>query len=119
MSSKLPKDIASFLKDKPPVSVELFHHFYEYYVSLGADYIETTKTTIAFEEKRFCYIYQFSKTFITGVLRMNEWHEDPELFFKTRQVSGTTYVHHFRLYEKSDLNAALKKYMKLALNKNK
>lgn len=117
MSSKFPKDIAAFLKDKPPVSVELFQHFYDYVVSIGADYIETTKTTIAFGEKRYCYIYQFSKAFVTGVLRMNELHEDPELFFKTRQVSGSTYVHHFRLYEKSDLTPAMKKYIKLALNK--
>ncbi len=114
----LPADIASFLKGKPPVAVELFRHFYDYYVSIGADYIETTKTTIAFGETRYCYVYQFGKTFITGVLRMNELHEDPELFFKTRQASSTTYVHHFRLYEKSDLNTALKKHMKTAL-KNK
>ena len=90
MSSNLPKDIAAFLKDKPPVSVELFQHFYDHIVSIGANYIETTKTTIAFGEKRYCYIYQFGKTFITGVLRMNELHEDPELFFLTRKVSTTT-----------------------------
>jgi len=115
MSSTLPKDIASFLKGKPPLSVELFLQFYNYYVSIGAGYIETTKTTVAFGEKRYCYMYQFSKTFVSGVLRMSELHEDPDLFFKTRQVSRTTYVHHFRLYEKSDLNTALKKYMQLAL----
>ncbi len=118
MSSKLPKDIAAFLKDKPPLSVELFLHFYDYLVSLGAHEMESTKTTIAFGEKRYCYIYQFSKTFISGVLRMNELHEDPDLFFKTGKVSRTTYVHHFRLYEKSDLTTALKKYMNLAFNKN-
>ena len=98
--------------------MELFRHFYDYYSSIGADYVETTKTTVAFGEKRYCYVYQFGKNFITGVLRMNELHEDQELFFKTRQDSGTTYVHHFRLYEKSDLNASLKKYMKIALKKN-
>ncbi|MDB5256147.1 MAG: hypothetical protein JWM14_842 [Chitinophagaceae bacterium] len=116
MSPTLPKDIAAFLKSKPPLSVELFLLFYNYYVSIGADYIETTKTTVAFGKKRYCYIYQFSKPFISGVLRLNELHEDPDLFFKTGKVSSTTYVHHFRLYEQSDLNAALKKYMKLALN---
>lgn len=117
MSSKLPKDIAAFLKDKPPVSVELFHHFYDYIISIGATDIETTKTTIAFGKKRYCYVYQFGKTFITGVLRLNELHEDPELFFKARAVSHVTYVHHFRIYEKAELTA-LKKYIKLALNKN-
>jgi hypothetical protein len=119
MSSTFPKDIAAFLKDKPPVSVELFQHFYDYFVSIGADYVETTKTTIAFGEKRYCYIYQFSKPFISGVLRMNKLHEEPDLFFKTGKISSTTYVHHFRLYEKADLTTALKKYMKLSLNKNK
>jgi len=118
MSSKLPKDITAFLKDKPPLSVELFQHFYDYLISIGAHEVETTKTTIAFGEKRYCYIYQFSKTFVSGVLRMNELHEEPELFFKTGKVSSTTYVHHFRLYEKSDLTPALKKYMKLALTRD-
>jgi hypothetical protein len=115
MNHPLPKDITSFLKGKPPLAVELFHYVYDYYISIGAGCIETTKTTIAFGEKRYCYIYQFGTTFISGVLRLKECHEDPDLFFKTAKVSGTTYVHHFRLYEKSDLNAALKKYMKEAL----
>lgn len=117
MSTTLPKDIAAFLKGKPPLSVELFLQFYNYYLSIGANSIETTKTTVAFGEKRYCYIYQFSKTFISGVLRMSELHEDPDLFFKTGQVSSNTYVHHFRLYENADLNADLKKYMKQALKK--
>lgn len=116
--SSLPTDVSVFLKGKPPVAVELFLHFYEFYLSIGAleTEIETTKTTIAFgADKRYCYVYQFGKNFITGVLKINELHEDPEIFFKARPVSGTTYVHHFRLYEKKDLNARLKKYMKMAL----
>lgn len=118
MSTPFSKDIVAFLNDKSPASVELFRYFYDYIVSIGAEEIETTKTTIAFGEKRYCYIYQFGKNFITGVLRLNELHEDPELFFKARKVSNVTYVHHFRIYKKSDLSPALKKYMKLALNKN-
>jgi hypothetical protein len=117
MTLALPKDITTFLKGKSPLSVELFIYFYQYYTSIGAIHAETTKTTIAFGEKRSCYIYQFGKSFIGGVLRLDELHEDPAVFHKTRQVSGTTYVHHFRLYEKSDLSSSLKKYMKLSLTR--
>lgn len=116
--SSLPKHISQFLKGKPPASIELFAHFYESYMSIGASDsdIETTKTTLAFgTEKRYCYIYQFGKNFISGVLKLNELLDDPEVFFKTGAVSGNTYAHHFRLYEKTDLNTSLKKYMKKAL----
>ncbi|MDB5273933.1 MAG: hypothetical protein JWO58_2300 [Chitinophagaceae bacterium] len=82
-STTFPKDIASFLKEKSPVAVELFEHFYTYYLSIGAAGIETTQTTIAFgAEKRYAYIYQFGKTFIGGVLRLNKLHDDPTVFLK-------------------------------------
>lgn len=109
-----PKELTAFLKGKPPAAVELFLEFYRYYLSIGADAVETTKTTVAFGDKRYCYIYQFGKTFIGGVLRLKSLHDRPDLFFKTGQVSGTTFVHHFKLYEVSDLNADLKKLMKKA-----
>ena len=114
----IPKPIEIFLKGKPPASVELFQHFYNYYNSIGAKEIETTKTTIAFgADKRYCYIYQFGKNFISGVLKLNEEIDDPEIFFKTGAVSASTYAHHFRLYEKTDLNTTLKKYLKKAMGR--
>ncbi len=108
--------VTQFLKGKPPASVELFWHFYEYCVSIGAVELETTKTTLAFGlDKRRCYIYQFGKHFISGVLKLEELYDEPGVFFKTGAVSGRSYAHHFRLYEKSDLNATLKKYVKKAM----
>src|SRR6187402_873703 len=97
----LPKPIIQFLKNKPPLSVELFEDFYEYYISIGAKDIETTKTTLAFgSDKRYCYIYQFGKNFISGVLKLDELYEEPEIFFKAAKVSTESYAHHFRIYEK-------------------
>ncbi len=114
----LPTHISQFLKGKSPASVELFLHFYDYYTSIGAAEVETTITTLAFgADRRYCYIYQFGKNFIGGVLKMDELYDEPSVFFKARAVSGTSYAHHFRLYEKSDMNATLKKYMKKALKR--
>jgi hypothetical protein len=114
--AEFPKHIEIFLKGKSPASVELFKQFYEYYVSIGADEVDITKTTIAFGvEKRYCYIYQFGKDFISGVLKLEDEIDDPEVFFKTGRVSSSTFAHHFRIYENSDLNASLKKYLKKAL----
>lgn len=115
VSSTLPKEVELFLKDKPAASVALFRYFHEYITTISTNGLDVTKTTIAFGKKRrFCYIYQFGKDFISGVLRLDEEHDDPEIFFKTGKVSGKTYVHHFRLYEKKDLSKVLKKYLKMA-----
>src|SRR5688500_7733116 len=97
----VPKAVSLFLKDKPPAAVELFMHFHQYLISIGGKEIETTKTTIAFgADRRYCYIYQFGKNFVSGVLKLDELHDDPEIFFKTGKVSASTYAHHFRLYDK-------------------
>lgn len=112
----LPENIALFLKSKPQVSVDLFIHFYETYLSLGSQEVETTKTTIAFgAAKRYCYIYQFSKKFVSGVFHLPSFHDEPTLFFKTGAVSATRFSHHFRLYSKEDVSPELVKYMKMAM----
>jgi hypothetical protein len=117
MAKTLPNDISLFLQGKSTDAVNLFNDFYKQYISIGATCIEATKTTIAFGEKRHCYIYQFGKHFITGVFRINDLHEDPELFFKTRKDGPRTYVHHFRIYDPADI-PPLKKYMTLAIKSN-
>lgn len=111
----LSKDVAIFLNDKPAAAAALFHQVYAYLHKLGPMEVEVTKTTIAFGlERRYCYIYQFGKNFISGVLKLDALYDDPEIFFKTGKVGGSTYVHHFRLYEKKDLSIVLKKYLKMA-----
>lgn len=112
----LPDDIAAFLRNKPKVAVELFTHFYDAYLSLGPQEVETTKTTIAFgAAKRYCYIYQFSKNFVSGVFFLNNLQDEPALFFKARAVSTTRFSHHFRLYNKEDISPEFIKYMKEAM----
>jgi len=116
--SSLPIDVSAFLKGKPSRSVELFLHLHDFLADAGGNEMETTKTTIAFGiERRYCYVYQFGKDFISGVLKLDELHDDREIFFKTGKVSGSSYSHHFRLYEKKDLSKGLKKYLKMAMKR--
>src|SRR6478735_8730671 len=104
MPTPLPKNIDLFLSHKPPVSKALFQYFYEYLNSIGGNEFDVTKTTIAFGKKRrYCYVYQYGKDFISGVLRLDELHDHPEIFFKTAKINNKTCVHHFRMYEKKDL----------------
>lgn len=115
----LPDHIAHFLRNKPQAAIDLFAHFYECYFSFAPQEVEATKTTLAFgTKKRYCYVYQFGKTFISCSLKLNELHEAPAIFFKCGQLSKDSFVHHFRLYEKKDVTPELKKYMKMALERS-
>lgn len=114
----LPDHIARFLQNKPKTAIDLFAHFYECYSSFGPQEVEVTKTTLAFgTKKRYCYVYQFGKTFISCSLKLNELLDDPAIFFKCGQLSNDSYVHHFRLYAKEDITPALRKYMQMAMEK--
>ena len=117
--SELPENVKHFIRSKPPKAAALFLHFYECFSNLGEIDLEVTKTTVAFGKTgRYCYIYQFGKDFVSGVLRLGQLYDEPTVFFKTRAVSSKTFAHHFRLYEKEDVNKIMKEYMKLAIQGN-
>ncbi|HEX8545425.1 MAG TPA: hypothetical protein VF691_00610 [Cytophagaceae bacterium] len=79
----LPNEVVHFLSSKPAKAVELFRHFYECYKEFGDTHIEATKTTITLgKSSRQCYIYQFSKNFVSGVLRLGELYDEPTIFLK-------------------------------------
>jgi len=74
-----------------------------------------TMTGIATPRKRICYITQVGKNFIHVIFPFDRPYPDNLCFQKIAQVPGQQqFNHHFRMYSRDDLNAEVKKFMKLA-----
>jgi hypothetical protein len=74
-----------------------------------------TMIGIATPRKRICYVTQVGKDFIHVVFPFEVTYPDNLCFQKIAQVPGQQqYNHHFRMHSKEDLNAEVKKFMKLA-----
>src|SRR4051812_33054588 len=112
--------IAGFLEGKSEHTKALFQHFVETYQGIGKVTIRPTKTMIAIGGgKKAVYITRLGKDFIDVTFPFDQPYNDNLCFTKIAQVPGTNqYNHHLRLMNKSDLNAEVKKFMKLALNEH-
>ena len=110
------KTLDDFLKGKPAHTIELFEHFLESYRKIGDFVLHPAKSRIALaKHTRFCSINQLGKDFIHVVFQFNEPFHDNLCFIKIGQLPGeNNWNHHCRLYRKEDLNAEVKKYMKMA-----
>ena len=105
--------VEDFLKSKTETAVNLFHHFIQEYKTIGDFELHPVKTRVALLTlMRFASINKIGKDHIDGHLVLVEPF-DVEFFFKVDNLSNRFFVHHFRLYEKSDVKP-LKKYMKMA-----
>jgi hypothetical protein len=98
----------------------LFDHFVAEYQKLGNVVLHPTKTMIAIgaPDKRIAWITQLGKSIIHVVFPFKQPYEDNLCFTKIAQVPGSSsqYNHHFRMYQKDDLNEEVLKYMQLAYN---
>lgn len=111
-----------FLKGKSEHTLALFHHFVEEYRKIGSVTLHPAKTMIgiATPRKRIAYITQLGKNFVHIVFPFEEPYPDNLCFQKIAQVPGDQqYNHHLRLLAKEDVNAEVKKFMKLAYQKGK
>jgi hypothetical protein len=75
-----------------------------------------TMIGIATPRKRIAYVTQFGKNFIHVVFPFSVPHGDNLCFQKIAQVPGDArqFNHHFRMLSKDDINAEVRKFMKLA-----
>jgi hypothetical protein len=110
------KVLADFLNNKTPHTVSLFWHFIESYQKLGNVTVHPTKSMIAIASKtRIAYVIHLGKNFIDVVFPFDRPYVDNLCFRKIAQVPGQEqFNHHFRMMDKKDLNAEVKKFMKLA-----
>jgi hypothetical protein len=111
-------DLARFFDRKSEHTLELFNHFVQEYQKLAAITLEPTKTMIAVDNGRgrIAWVTQLGKNFIHVVFPFKEPYEDNLCFQKVVQVPGSQqFNHHLRVLNKADINAEVKKFMKLAL----
>lgn len=124
MPEKLQSDtgIQAFLQGKPEITMQLFQHFVDEYRKIGEVKVEATKTMIGISnpQKRIAWITQAGKNFIHVVFPFKKAYEDNLCFQKIAQVPGQQqYNHHFRMLLKEDVNAEVKRFMKLAYSGEK
>lgn len=114
--------LSEFLKGKSDHTLALFHHFVDEYRKIGNVTLHPAKTMIgiATPRKRIAYITQLGKNFIHIVFPFQEPYPENLCFQKIAQVPGDEqYNHHLRLLTREDVNAEVKKFMKLAYQKGK
>lgn len=102
-----------FLKGKSEKAIELFNHFLSAFREVGDFELHPVKTRVTLLTKmRFASINRLSKDCLSGHLILDEKIENSLIFTKIDKVGNNSFVHHFKLREKSDINAEFKKYMK-------
>jgi hypothetical protein len=106
------------LSGKSQHTRDLFAHLVKEFSAIGNVSIEPAKTMIGFAtpRKRIAYVTQFGKNFIHVVFPFAKPYEDNLCFQKIAQVPGDArqFNHHFRMLGMDDINAEVKKFMKLA-----
>ncbi len=116
--SSVDKALNDFLYGKSEQTLELFQYFIEQYKQIGEVTVHPAKSMIgiATARKRIAYITQLGKNFIHVVFPFEKPHSDNLCFQKIAQVPGDAkqFNHHFRMLVKEDVNAEVKKFMKLA-----
>jgi hypothetical protein len=117
--SKQPSNptIADFLRGKSEKTVSLFHHFVSEYQAIADVQFIPAKTMIgvATSRKRIAYVTQLGKNFVHVVFRFDQPYYDNLCFQKIAQVPGEQqFNHHFRMFEKEDVNDEVKHFMRLA-----
>src|SRR5205085_5363917 len=112
------KAIANFLNRKSPHTIELLNHFVKEFQIIGTVTLNPTSTMIgiATSHKRIAWITQLGKNFVHIVFPFEKAYEDNLCFQKIAQVPGDAkqFNHHFRMYDKQDVNEEVKKFMRLA-----
>lgn len=111
-------EIAAFLNGKSDTTLALFDHFVSEFEKVGGITLHPAKTMIGISngDKRVAWITQLGKSFVHVVFPFEKPYEDNLCFQKIAQVPGDAkqFNHHFRMLHKEDVNAEVKKFMKLA-----
>ncbi len=113
--SCLRVSVEDFLSGKPQSMKLLFRYFLDAYGEIGPFEIHPVKSRVALLVKmRFCSINRIGKDFISVHFVLTEPYEDNSCFYKIENLANRFFVHHARLETESDVNAELKKYMRMA-----
>lgn len=107
--------IGKFLKGKSEKASDLLKYFISLYKRVGAIELSEEESKFILSKKiRFCSINKVGIDYIDFHLVLGEPFNKSELCYKVENVLNIFYLHHFRIFEKEDIDKELKKYMKLA-----
>lgn len=107
--------IDDFLQGKTKEAIELFNYFLSEYKKIGDLDIHPVKTRVALLTKmRFCSINKIGADYIDVHLVFTKPYNDNLCFYKIDNLANRFFVHHLKLYNKTDINSEVRKYMKLA-----
>jgi hypothetical protein len=112
------KTLDDFLEGKSGHTLDLFYYFIDEYRKIGEFVLHPARSRIAFAAKtRFGYIHRLGRNFVDVALTFPEPHTENLCFYRIGEVpGGKIYQHYLRLQQKEDVNAEVRKYMKMALD---
>jgi hypothetical protein len=110
--------LQAFLAGKSDHTVQLLEHFITEYQIIGNFSLRPAKSMIAIATpgKSMAWVTQLGKNFVHIVFPFKEAFTDNMCFIKIVQVPGDAHQfnHHFRIYQKDDVNDEVRKFMRLA-----
>ena len=109
--------VADFLEGKSKQAIGLFDHFLAEYRKIGRFDLHPVKTRVALlTQMRFCAINKMGEDFLDVHFVLTEPHTESSLFRRIENLGNRFYIHHLRICRKSDINAEVRKFMKLAFD---
>jgi len=107
--------VDDFLKGKSEIAIDLFNYFISEYKKIGDLEIHPVKTRVALLTKmRFCSINKIGADFIDVHLVFTKPYNNNLCFYKIDNLANRFFLHHLKLYNKTDINSEVRKYMELA-----
>jgi hypothetical protein len=108
------RTVEDFLEGKPERGVELYRYFLGEYEKIGPIIQHAVKTRIAFMvQVRFSGVRKIGKEYIEGAFWLKE-KIPSEKFHKIEFLSGSDYIHYFRIRDETDIDDEFRKYMRMA-----
>ena len=107
--------VESFLKGKTEKAIGLFNHFISEYKKVGDFELHPVKARVALLTKmRFCSINKIGKDFIDIHFVLTKPYHDNLCFYRIENLANRFFVHHLKMFNRADINAEVKKFMRLA-----
>lgn len=107
--------IADFLTGKKEKAIDLFNYFLAEYKKIGEFELHPVKTRVALLTKmRFCSINRIGEDYIDVHFVFTKSYDENTCFYKIENLSNRFFLHHFKMYSKTDIDQELKNYMNLA-----
>ena len=107
--------VDNFMAGKTDKAIALFNHFLSEYKKIGDFELHPVKTRVALLTKmRFCSINKLAKDYIDVHFVLTTPYNNNLCFYRIDNLADRFFVHHLKVYSKTDINSEVRKFMKLA-----